>query len=439
MRLLRMGCLVLGLAPPAASALAQDAPQLFAPAPNVPPASTAATIPPVRATLTETPPEPTARPAPPQIRSTLDEPAAQSATSSPIPLVRAAFTEAPQVPTARPTPEIRSTVSEPVADEPAPMPTARPDYDTRNVSFADGVSATFDIPYAALPGFRPLTLDIYTPRAQPAALPHPMVVFVHGGGWNSGDSRHATPFTDFPRVLAGLAAQGYVVASINYRLSQEARYPAALQDVKSAIRWLRGHATNYGGDMTRLAVWGVSAGGQLAALAGTTCGVMRFEPEGDTSMDAPSDCAEAVIDWYGATDLQTLDADNGKPAAAGFVAGSTSPQGSYLGCEPAACAPGLTRLSSPLAFISVNAPPFLIQHGAADVTVSLKQSQKLYDALKEKSVPAELVLYPDVGHDFLRKDAPDPATVTKAMAKLTAFLAATFPRIKPQIRRTVAN
>jgi len=441
MRSLRVGCLALGLVLPAASALAQDAPQLFAPAPNVPPTSTAATIPPVRAALTEPPPEPVARPAPPQIRSTLDEPVARSAASSPIPLVRAAFTEAPPVPTARPTPDMRSTVSEPVADEPAPVPTARPDYDTRKVSFADGVGATFDIPYAALPGFRPLTLDIYIPRAQPAALPHPIVVFVHGGGWNSGDSRHAAPFTDFPRTLAGLAAQGYVVASINYRLSQEARYPAALQDVKSAIRWLRGHATSYGGDMTRVAVWGISAGGQLAALAGTTCGVMRFEPEGDISTDAPSDCAEAVIDWYGATDLQTLAADNGKPAAQGFAfaAGSTSPEGSYLGCEPAACGPGLARLSSPLVFISVNAPPFLIQHGTADVTVSPKQSQKLYDALKEKSVPAELVLYPDVGQNFLRKDAPDPATVTKAMARLTAFLASTFPRAKPQIRHTVTN
>jgi acetyl esterase/lipase len=280
------------------------------------------------------------------------------------------------------------------------------------------------------------------PRPQPAPLP--IIVFVHGGDWNSGDSRHAAPFADFPRALAGLAAQGYVVASVNYRLSQEARFPAALQDVKSAIRWLRGHAPAFGGDATRVAVWGASAGGQLAALAGTTCGVTRFEPEGDAPQDVlkdmPSDCAEAVIDWYGATDLQSLAADNGKPVTGGFnfAARSTSAEGGYLGCEPAACAPGLARLSSALAFISENAPPFLIQHGAVDTAVSPKQSQKLFDALKQKGVPAEIVLYPNAGHEFMRGSAPDTATVTKAMAKLTAFLAATFPG-GPRIRRTVAN
>jgi dipeptidyl aminopeptidase/acylaminoacyl peptidase len=87
----------------------------------------------------------------------------------------------------------------------------------------------------------------------------------------------------------------------------------------------------------------------------------------------------------------------------------------------------------------VNAPPFLIQHGAADTEVPPKQAQQLYEALKQKGVPAEIAIYPDVGHGFMRGNAPDPATVTKAMARLTAFLAATFPRAKPQIRRTVAN
>ncbi|HMH65117.1 MAG TPA: alpha/beta hydrolase, partial [Rhizomicrobium sp.] len=218
-----------------------------------------------------------------------------------------------------------------------------------------------------------------------------------------------------------------------YRLSQEARFPAALQDVKSAIRWLRGHASSYGGDATRVAVWGASAGGQLAALAGTTCGVARFEPDGAVSRDAPSDCAEAVIDWFGPTDLQVPAAPNG------FATGSTSAEGGFLGCEPSACAPGVVRLASPLTFISENAPPFLIQHGAADTEVPPKQAQQLYEALKQKGVPAEIAIYPDVGHGFMRGNAPDTATVAKAMAKLTAFLAATFPAGKPPIRRTVAN
>lgn len=358
--------------------------------------------------------------------------------SSSVPQVRTTLEE-PPVPTARPTPDIRSTESD---TEVPPSPSPRPPvtYPAQKIAFPDGVMAQFDISYASLPGYRPLTLDIYTPRPSPAPLP--LVVFVHGGGWNSGDSRHAVPFSDLPRTLAALASQGYVVASVNYRLSQEAHFPAALQDVKSAIRWLRGHASAYGGDSTRLAVWGMSAGGQLAAMVGTTCGVMKFEPAAGDGLDAPSDCAEAVIDWFGPTDLQSMADDNGKPTKDGFVAaGQPSPEGSYLGCEPALCAPGVVKLASPLGFISENAPPFLIQHGAADTEVSPKQSQKLYEALKQKGVPAELELYPDVGHGFVRDGKVDTAVVDKAMAQLTAFLATTFPTqlTKPQIRHTVAN
>jgi acetyl esterase/lipase len=342
---------------------------------------------------------------------------------------------APPVPTARPTPQISSAQS---GTETPPTPSPRPPVTTepQKVAFADGVSAQFDITYAALGGSRPLTLDVYTPKPKPG-LSLPMVLYVHGGNWNSGDSRHALAFADFPRALAGLAAQGYVVASLNYRLSQEAHFPAALQDVKAAIRWLRGHAGAYGGDPTRVAVWGMSAGGQLAAMAGATCGVMHFEPEGNFGYDAPSDCAEAVIDWFGPTDLENLADDNGKPAKTG----AKTEEGGYLGCEPAACPPGVVKLASPQAFVSESTPPFLIQHGAADTSVSPKQSQRLYDVLKQKGVPAEIVLYPGAGHDFLKDGSPDSATVNKAMAKLTAFLVAAFPNkpAKPPGRHPAAK
>ena len=279
-----------------------------------------------------------------------------------------------------------------------------------------------------LPGFRPLTLDLYSPRAQavPAA---------DGGvrAWRQLEQwrpRHAAPSRIFPARSAALAAQGYVVASINYRLSQEARFPAALQDVKSAIRWLRGHAPAYGGDTTRLAVWGASAGGQLAALAGVTCGVPRFEPEGEVGREAPSDCAEAVIDWYGAHRLAEPGGRQWQAGHGGLRPRPRSPsaEGRYLGCEPAACAPGLARLASPLAFISVGAPPFLIQHGAADATVSPKQSQKLYDALKQKGRAGRDRALSRCRPPVLpAKSAPDAATVNKAMAQVTEFLAKTFP------------
>jgi acetyl esterase/lipase len=305
--------------------------------------------------------------------------------------------------------------STPKPEPPPPLPSPRPDEATGTTAFPGGVGAQFDITYASPSGAAPLTLDIYRPQAKSSAS-LPIVVYIHGGSWKNGDSRHAISFTDLPHALAGLAAQGYVVASVNYRLSPQVRFPTALQDVKSAMRWLRGHAASLGGDPTRLAVWGASAGGQLAAMAGVSCGVMAFEPQTDgpqkPDYDAPSDCAEAVIDWFGPVDFEN--ATNSDVAA-------------YLGCEPKACAPGQVRQASPLAFISVSAPPFLIQHGAVDTEVLPSQAQMLYDALKKKGVPADIALYPDVGHGFMRDGKPDAAMVTKAMTRLSAFLVATFP------------
>jgi len=310
--------------------------------------------------------------------------------------------------------------------EVAPTPSPRPPvtYAPRKFAFPGGVGAQFDIAYSSPAGLAPLTLDIYAPP--PSASPPPIVLYVHGGGWDSGDSRHALPFTDFPRALASLAAQGYVVASINYRPSQQAHFPAALQDVKAAIRWMRGHASEYGADPTRLAVWGMSAGAQLAAMAGTSCGVTRFEPDGNAGFNAPSDCAEAVIDWFGPTDLESMGASNTQPAKDVPIV-PASEAGLYLGCEPAACPPGVVKLASPLTFVSETAPPFLIQQGAEDSVVPPVQSQRLHAALRRKGVPSEIVLYPGAGHGFLKNGKPDTAIVTTAMARLTDFLAATFP------------
>jgi acetyl esterase/lipase len=346
-------------------------------------------------------------------------------TAQAAPVVRDTLNDIPAPP-----PEIRQQVPQPASTPPLRR-IAPPDaYGPQVIGFPDNVAGAFNVTYATLPGFRPLTLDLYTPR--PSDMPRPLVVFVHGGSWDSGDSRHAAPFSDFPRALAALAAQGYVVASVNYRLSQEARYPAALQDVKSAIRWLRAHGNDFNIDTTRVAVWGASSGGQLAALVGTTCGVGRFEPEGDTDKDVSSDCVQAVIDWFGVTDFHTAATD--APAANSFTTGSSSSEGKYLGCEPASCPPGVARLASPLTFVSVKSPPFLIQHGVADTGVPAVQSQRLYDSLKAAGVPAQIVMYPNVGHGFARNGTPDADTVAQAMARLTAFLAETIAT-----RRVVAK
>jgi acetyl esterase/lipase len=144
-----------------------------------------------------------------------------------------------------------------------------------------------------------------------------------------------------------------------------------------------------------------------------------------------------VIDWYGATDLQNLAADNlGQsdaakfgPAPSGFQPPPQSDEGGFLGCEPALCPATVARLASPLGFIAATSPPFLIQHGETDVVVSPKQSQKLHEALRQAGVPAELITYPGVGHDFARQGAPDPATQRLVLEKIASFLADIFPPV----------
>jgi acetyl esterase/lipase len=323
----------------------------------------------------------------------------------------------------------------PVASPPPAQPQIQPQiqpmsFGPQKLAFPGNVTATFDLVYGSLRGFRPLTLDIYQPPAR--TTPLPLVVFVHGGGWNGGDTRHAASFPDFPRVLAALSAQGYVVASVSYRLSGEARFPAAVQDIKAAIRWLRGHSRDFNLDPTRVAVWGDAAGGQLAALTGVTCGVAPFEPSPADNGELPSDCVQAVIDWGGATDLASLEsapANDAKATPAGFAPPPASDAGDFLGCEPARCAPMLTRLASPLAFISATSPAFLIQHGGADTQIPASQSQKLYDALRKLGASADLMIYPGVGHDFTRAGRPDAATLQTVQERLVAFLAQTFPAV----------
>jgi acetyl esterase/lipase len=326
------------------------------------------------------------------------------------------------------TPPSLPPASAPQAPPVLSAPPAQPlSFGPQRIGFPGGVNATFDLVYGTLKGFRPLTLDVYQPPARATALP--LVVFVHGGGWNGGDTRHAASFPDFPRALAALAQKGYVVASVSYRLSGEARFPAAVQDVKAAIRWLRGHSRDLNLDPTRVAVWGDAAGGQLAALVGVTCGVAPFEPDARDNGELPSDCVQAVIDWGGATDMESLGAapkQEAKPAA-GFAPPPTSDAGDFLGCEPAHCAPMLARMASPLAFISATSPAFLIQHGGADIQIPPAQSQKLHDALRKAGAPAELVVYPDAGHGFTRDGRPDAAALQAVMDKVARFLDITFP------------
>lgn len=264
-------------------------------------------------------------------------------------------------------------------------------YPERRIAFSDGVSGLPDLTYSTVSGFRPLTLDLYLPAAH-ASGGAPVIIYVHGGGWTSGHTRHSGAFENWPGVLASLAGRGYVVASLNYRLSGEAPFPAAEQDVKSAVRWLRTNAGRFGIDKRRIGIWGGSAGGQLAALAGTSCGVQVLEPPAaDAKAPIESDCVQAVVAWYGVFDFAPLASNVTAP----------TPVARYLGCEKGACTPDQIALASPIRHIDRSDPPFLLIHGALDKTVLLSQSERFHAALQAGAVKSQLIVLPDVDHSFV--------------------------------------
>lgn len=298
-------------------------------------------------------------------------------------------------------------------------------YPPRHVGFPDGVVGTPDLVYATWPGFRPLHLDLYQPRDRQKSAPHPFVVYVHGGGWQGGHTRQSGAFTSWPTVLATLAARGYVVASVEYRLSGEAAFPAAIQDIKAAIRWLRAHAAEYEIDAARGAVWGASAGGQLAALAATSCGVSELEPPpatgpapepgraqstqqslaprpaAQTSAAAqPSDCVQAAITWYGIFDFSSLAAQRGSAANAPQGA-PPSAESRYLGCNLTACPQRVIAAASPITYVGRDLPPMLLIHGSSDKTVPVQQSQEMFERLQAAGAPVQMLLIPDVDHSFI--------------------------------------
>jgi len=263
----------------------------------------------------------------------------------------------------------------------AASPVLEDTYPDRVTAFPQGVRGIADVTYSVIPGYRPLILDLYLPSGNGA---HPLVLYIHGGGWVGGHTRHSGALEGFPRVLAALAAEGFAVASVEYRLSGEAPFPAQLQDVRAALRYLRVNAQRYGIDGTRVAAWGGSAGGHLAALLATSCG--------DTSLDpapAPprSECIQAAVTWYGVFDFAPILGRDGN------VTG-------LLDCKNP-CDPAKVARASPVTYIGAKSPPFLLIHGEKDKTVDVSQSRLAEARLKAVGVHVESIYIPGVDHSFI--------------------------------------
>ena len=273
---------------------------------------------------------------------------------------------------------------------------------------AAGTRYIAGVEYAVLTGFRPLLLDLILPPAESGGpgsdgpgRPVPVVVWLHGGGWQQGSRRGAGPaFAGWsPTVFERIAAAGLAVAAIDYRLSGEARWPAQLADVLAALDWLRREGPELGLDPGRLALMGESAGGQLAAVAALTDTAFADGARKNAAPGPLAGVVRAVVDWYGPADLRTMASELG-PAPAADPAAPDSRESRLLGA-PLPTVPDIAADASPVTHIHSAAPPFLLLHGTADRLIPALQSTGFAAALREAGVPVQLELIAGAGHMWL--------------------------------------
>jgi acetyl esterase/lipase len=246
----------------------------------------------------------------------------------------------------------------------------------------------FDLSYASLSPAQ--KLDIYWPPKGNG--PFPVIVSIHGGAFIMGDKRdiQLTP------MLEGLK-RGYIVISINYRMSGESKFPALVQDVKAAIRWIRANAKTHLFDPEKIATWGASAGGYLSLMAGVSARVPELEDMSLGNPDHPCH-VQAVVDWFGPTDFLKMDE---QLAELGLVQYSEqvhnaaeSPESLLLGQKITEIL-DLVHVANPEAYIHGDVPPFFIQHGERDNVVpylqSLNMSTKLISVLGNEKITFDLI------------------------------------------------
>lgn len=241
-----------------------------------------------------------------------------------------------------------------------------------------------DLEFACV-GHRKLLLDLYVPSLNPRP---PLVVWIHGGGWRDG-SKSKPP-------IRRIIEYGYALASISYRLTDEAIFPAQIHDCKAAIRWLRAHAVEYGYDASWIAAAGSSAGGHLALLLGTTASNNELEGTVGRHSDIPTD-VHAIVDYYGPSDF-ILRAKTQADIVYTTQVGSFALLG---GVDQGSVDPALEILASPSTHVTHNSPPLLAFHGTSDQRVLLDQSQRIVELFQNHGVPSELVTVKGAGHGGL--------------------------------------
>ena len=224
-------------------------------------------------------------------------------------------------------------------------------------------------------------LDIYLPANAKGKLP--LVIFIHGGGWFSNDKYADMGY--MKKTVAEIISSGFALASIDYRFSTQAVFPAQMQDCNRAISFLYDNAGKYGFDINRFAVMGFSAGGHLASMVGLSKNnnIDSFFMPGTTRAFS----FKAVVDFYGPAELIMF------PGAGD----AKSPEALLIGAAPLD-RPDLAKAASPVTYVDKNDPPFLIIHGEKDELVSPNQSRLLGSWLKLAGVPKELIIVMDAPH-----------------------------------------
>jgi len=244
--------------------------------------------------------------------------------------------------------------------------------------------------------------DLYLPT--PGIAPSPVVIWIHGGGWRFGDRRLA------PDLALFAQRSGIAVVSIDYRLSDEAKFPAPVEDVKTAVRWVRSIASGFELDDGHIGLWGSSAGAHLAA-----CAALSGEDEFVSAEHSNfSSGVQAVVDGYGPTNFARIDQDralfqSAENDAESLVVSDVLPAGdpdsfeSRLIGTPVGASSPQVELANPIHYLHPGNAPFLILHGEADSLMPWQQSWLLFEALSDAKDDATLVLFERLGHGFVNE------------------------------------